>query len=347
MSHTLLVPGALLLERDWQEIAADFVPEPLAHRLMRAPRSWNELPMRWADGAAHLAWLARAFAAPGEPPVCAPYAWRATAGPDEPGASAAQAWFCEPVHLSLEPERTVLSAIDAPALTEAESGALFQEAADSARSHGATLRQAAGRWYLFPAEPWNLWCTPLQAALGASVETRLPQGEHLARWRRLLNEVQMRWHAHQVNRQRAERGQQGANGLWLHGGGTWRPLDPCRFARVHSEDAVLLGWQAAGAASGRDPRDSLTDSRTDSLTVWSELFEPYWRRDWSAWATGWAALGTQAQSLLDASGTGPDGRVELVMCGRAGAVTFTLRRRSGLLAWQRRPLRECLTEPDL
>ncbi|MBV8210251.1 MAG: hypothetical protein JO133_09340 [Burkholderiaceae bacterium] len=347
MTHTLLVPGALLLEQDWETIAADFVPEPLARRLTRARRSWSELPvrcLRWAEGAAHLAWLAREFAAPGEPPVCAPYAWRASAAPGEAGAADAQIWFCEPVHFSLQAERTVLAAIDTPALAAAESAALFEEAADSARAHGATLREVSGRWYLFPAEPWDLQSTPLQAALGASVEVRLPHGEDASRWRRLLNEVQMRWHAHRVNREREERGQQLANALWLHGGGAWQALDRCRFARVHSEDPVLLGWQAAGA-----PCDSLNGAPTDSLTVCPQLFEAYWRRDWRTWATAWTAVNAQVQSQLDAADAGPQEQVELVACGRAGVATFELLRRHSILRSflepRRRPLRESLTEP--
>ena len=76
--------------------------------------------------------------------------------------------FCEPVHLSLEPERTVLAPIDTPPLTEAESRQLFDEAADSAREHGAVLRQAAGRWYLFPDEPWRGFWKSLHDALHPS-----------------------------------------------------------------------------------------------------------------------------------------------------------------------------------
>ena len=48
--------------------------------------------------------------------------------------------------------------------------------------------------------------TPLPAALGASVEARLPQGKHASQWRRLLTEVQMRWHASQANQAREARG---------------------------------------------------------------------------------------------------------------------------------------------
>src|SRR5258708_6332615 len=72
----------------------------------------------------------------------------------------------------------------------------------------------------------------LPAGLGAWVEAGRPQGRHASLWRRLLTEVQMRWHASRVNHEREARRQQAANGLWLHGGGAWRPLEASRFVRV-------------------------------------------------------------------------------------------------------------------
>jgi len=47
------------------------------------------------------------------------------------------------------------------------------------------------------------------------------------------------------------------------------------------------------------------------------------------------------KSLLD----GRARNLELVACGRRAAVSFTLGRGANLLAWRRRALRECLTEP--
>jgi len=337
MGRVLLVAGALIFEADWDQVQPGFVPDRLALRLMRARRTWQALGARWSDGAAHLEWLARAFAVPGDPPASAPYSWRVASDPMGSHRFAGEIWFCDPVHLSLEPERTVLTPIDAPPLTGADSGELFNEAVDCARNHGAVLRQAAGRWYLFPDEPWSLQTVPLQTALGASVETRLPQGQHASHWRRLLNEIQMRWHMSRVNQEREARRQQAANGLWLHGGGSWRALDANRFMRVLSDDAVVLGWQQAAKP---DPNHR---AQYDSLTVWPYLFEPYWRRDWRAWAAAWALLDEEIESWLQADGARRDGELQLVACGRRGAATFTFGRQ--LLPWRRRALRECFLEP--
>jgi hypothetical protein len=341
MADVLLVPGALIFESDWDQVSSQVAIDHLARRLTGARRTWQALPAPWSDGAAHLEWLTRAFGVPGDPPPSAAYSWRQMSGPHDRDSPPSDVWFCEPVHFSLAPERTVLAPIDAPLLTEAESRELLDEAADSARNHGAVLRQAAGRWYLFPDEPWDLRTTPLQAALGASVEARLPQGRQALHWRRLLNEVQMRWHANRVNWERERQGQQVANGLWLHGGGAWRALDASRFARVQSDDAVVLGWRQAAQP------DSSDRTRRDSLTVWPELFEPYWRRDWRAWSAAWRRLDSQVEALLRPGGPNASRQLELVACGRRGAVTFMLGRRAGLLPWRRRTLRDCLLEPTL
>jgi hypothetical protein len=333
MTDVLLVAGALIFEPDWDPAGPGFVPDRLARRLRRARRTWTAFEARWSDGAAQLQWLARAFGVPGEPPPSAAYAWRA-AGAAAPEGACGEAWFCDPVHLQLQPDRALLSPLDAPPLGEAEARALFDEAADSARGHGAELRQAAGRWYLFPAERWDLQATPLEAALGASVQTRLPQGRHGARWRRLLNEIQMRWHASPVNREREARRQQAVNALWLHGGGAWQALGPSRFGRVEAGDPVVLGWQQAAGAGGAAP--------PDTLTVWPQLFEPYWRRDWRAWGAAWAQLDAAVESLLDRSRR----PLELVACGRRGATSFRLDPSPSFLGWRRSALRECLAEPS-
>ena len=107
-----------------------------------------------------------------------------------------------------------------------------------------------------------------------------------------------------------------------------------RYA-FHTDDPVVLGWrQAADRSPAR--------TASDSLTVWPHLFEPYWRRDWSAWATAWAQLDLEIDSLLRTPAAGPRRSLELVACGRQGAATFTLGR--SLLPWRRRALRECLLE---
>jgi hypothetical protein len=344
----LLVPGALVEDADWDTAAqalAEFAPDDLVRRLRRAGRRERRFDASWSDGAAHLQWLADAFGVPGEPPPTAPYAWHAAgaeaAGTDGAG-SARQTWFCEPVHFVLGPERTVLAPIDRPALQPNEAEALLREANEAALELGARIESRGGRWFLHTREPWSIKAPPLDAVLGASVEARLPRGVPAARWRRLLNDVQMRWHASDVNRMREERGEQVANGLWLHGGGTMAALPQAAFDLVDGGDAVLDGWRRAAPAPVRPA------AKQRRLSVWPHLFEPYWRKDWRAWAQEWVSL----QQRLDA-GDSPARSIapiapldraglQLIACGRRTAVHFEF---GHPLAWLRpRSLRDCLAE---
>jgi len=351
MRTILLVPGALLENADWDAAAralGELAPEDLLRRLRRARRRERRFDSTWSDGAAHLQWLAEEFGVPGEPPPTAPYAWRAAGtGPIDAGdpAPERQTWFCDPVHFVLGPERTVLAPIDQPTLEPHEAEALLRAADEAALDVGARIESRHGRWFLHTPEPWLIKAPPLDAAMGASVESRLPRGSAAARWRRLLNDVQMRWHASAVNQARAERGQQVANGLWLHGGGTLAPLPNGAFELVDGGDVVLDGWHKAAPAPVRPPR------KQRRLSVWPHLFEPYWRKDWRAWAQSWAALqqrlGTGSPPADPIAATAPvtpidRAGLQLVACGRRTAVNFEF---GHPLTWLRpRSLRDCLVE---
>ena len=344
MQRILVVPGALIGAPDWDEAAQALIAhgiEPALAPLRRAPRHSRALRSAWSDGAAHLQWLADAFRVTAEPPPTAAYAWQADAGQD--GADADQVWFCDPVHLILKPDRTVLSPIERPALDENELASLLADAANSAHDAGARLQVQSGRWYLRLAPGWDLQSVPLQAALGAPVEARLPRGADAWRWRRLLNEVQMRWHANPVNQAREARGEPTAMQPQGVGGGRWQPLPTSPFARIEGDDPVLIGWQraAVGPAPGR-PQGRL-------LSVWPDLFESYWRRDWPAWAAAWTGLQRQLQGNPGPNGSCSPGKVDLIACGRRSAAEFSIGcsgfARLARRALVPRSLRDCLLEP--
>lgn len=86
------------------------------------------------------------------------------------------------------------------------------------------------RGYLHLPQQPDLRTTPLARALGHDIDACLPAGHAARHWHRFLNEVQMLFHDHPVNRAREARGRPLINSLWLWGGG--RPLA-----------AVANGWQ--------------------------------------------------------------------------------------------------------
>jgi len=343
MSAVWVVPGALVDEPDWPEAEHALSaggPEALLAQLRAAPLHRQQFESPWCNGAAHLSWLAAAFGIEGDPPPTAPYAWqnacRAESAPvGRPGA--AQVWFCDPVHLVLQPERILLSPIERPPLSTGELERLHADADAAAREVGARIDVLGARWYFHSPQELDLKVCPLQAVLGASVQAHLPRA---ALWRRLLNDIQMRWHANEINRARQARGELTANGLWLHGGGGFKRLAPSPFSKVESDDPVLLGWQQATGDAGTP------NERKDSLFQWPYLFDAYWRKDWPAWTRAWADLQgelTRQHRLASARDAGRG--IELVACGRHSVNRFSLARAWSPRSWWPRGLRECLLEP--
>jgi hypothetical protein len=62
-----------------------------------------------------------------------------------------------------------------------------------------------------------------------------PQDTASRPWRQLVNELQMTWHEHPVNRARNEAGQAAVNSIWLFGGATTNQLKP-------RENAPTMQW---------------------------------------------------------------------------------------------------------
>jgi hypothetical protein len=142
----------------------------------------------------------------------------------------------DPVHLRADQQRLVLFDAEHLHVTHAEAQALAEAfnqlyAADSLRLEAATPQ----RWYLHLREQPELRTTPLARVLGCDIDPCLPAGHDAREWRCFLNEVQMLFHDHPVNRAREACGQPLINSVWLWGSG--RPLA-----------AVAHDWQGVWVA---------------------------------------------------------------------------------------------------
>ncbi|WP_420865326.1 hypothetical protein [Achromobacter kerstersii] len=115
-------------------------------------------------------------------------------------------------------------------------------------------------------------------------------------WRRLLNEIQMAWHEHPVNDDRAARGLPPVNALWLYGGGRPWPIAPA------GPERVLTGLDAPQRAG-----------------------------DWSAWLDALAELDAQHLRPLAGKQGVPDTPTDLLLLGDDRQVALTLKPRGGLL----------------
>jgi len=345
MRWFVLLPGSLVPA----PLAADIVDTAqqteLSHWLLQAKRAPDESVRDAPIGATHLSWLWRAFRGDGAIPVTAPYAWRALSHasailPND----ASQWWHFDPIHVEIGRDRLIVGRSRDAQMTESEADALAVEADAALRAHGALLKRLRhDAWFVETDHPWRLATVPLMSARGQSLGPCLPIGADAARWRKILTDIQIRWHHHAVNDAREQRARPPVNGVWLHGGGVWAPLPRAPFASVVSNDAVLRGWALAAGAAPSALRDEgeAPHPRGDAATVWTDLHEPASFGSWGVWQSCFAEIAARLARLrARAFGAGFES-IELVLTGREVIRVLSLRRRDRLRFW-RRPARGAL-----
>lgn len=330
MRLTLMLPGAL-------------APAPLAAELgsaLQAP-TLGRIVARATPVGEHLAsdqepapddhWLAReVFQTHGHAPT-APYAWAALTGCRE---TARMIWRADPIHIAVGRESLILQALHDAPLPEAEADPLLAAANEICADAQCELQRVGGEWFLSSAQPWSLRQPPLTAMAGAPLPLPDAKSADALRWSRLHNAIQMRWHAHPVNAAREASGVPIINGLWLHGGGTWKPLAQMPWPRVHSSRPDLHGAaQAAGAQAVTD--DSAPDG--DALLVWDDALRAGLNADWPAWLAAMARIDRRLAAL-------PDAEFEIVLSGRHRLRHWRARPVDRLKLWRNQTLAEVLAE---
>jgi len=359
-ARTLLVPGALLPAGQAAEILAAVRLPQLAGRLASARWQATHHATGRCLGAAHWSWLAHTLGVAADPPVTAPYAWRALGDAARCADEAASAWIahCDPVHIVVARDHLRAADLGDEPLTDGECSALLALANEAARaSGGATGPGGApalsfavrdGQWFVQAPAELSIQTWPLDAVLGRSIQACLPAGSDARAWRRLENEIQMMWHASAVSEAREARGARAANALWLHGGGSWQALagrgikaaDPLGAAPYERGQAVLHGWLEAGAAQ---PAARPAPARI--LALHEGLFAAHAQRAWDRWLGGLAQL--EARIEDEAGRAMRDGATtfELVLCGAREARRYRLAARppgggrAALGRWLRRIVR--------
>jgi hypothetical protein len=336
MRWTVVVPGGLLPLPIAADVLAGADTPWLAQALARAQA---EPAIRFAaGGATHLSWLWRQFGGGGDP-VTAPYALRALDADAETGA---QCWHVDPVHFAFARDHLLVTPLDAPPVPQQEAvlAAHLQTAlGELAGDAGPRLHRHRGHWLLTLERPWSLQSTPLEGALGQPAHEHWPQGPDAGLWRRLLTDVQMRWHEEPSIEEPEASGSRRTNALWLHGGGTWAALPAKPFAAVVDTDPVLRGWALAAGL----PRQALHDDaaippRGDAVSIMRDLLVPAQFEAWGQWLERLAQLEASLQALQRACFAAGYEEVALALCGRREVRLARLRRGDAWKLWRRAPL---------
>jgi hypothetical protein len=159
----------------------------------------------------------------------------------EGGQAEAAYWLrADPVHFVLQ--RDSFSLGEPVALSRQDAQTLMTVLNEHFAPDGLRFFMAgSGRWYLrLDANP-EVSTTLLETAMGRDVSAYLPQGTGMAKWNRLLNEMQMLLHDHPLNQARVADGKLPVNSVWLSGGGVL----PARFETsprtIFSNNALAIG----------------------------------------------------------------------------------------------------------
>lgn len=324
MHFTLLVPGALLPGELAVALTESLNTPHLKARLARA----TEVERGSSHtGAAHLHWLAdKLFGQPAPVPT-APYAYTRLAGKPAP----AYVWHADPVHIEVARDHLLVQSLGNDRLTLEESGPLLAAANEFASAADCEFVGVGEHCFLLSESEWRIDASPLSSVIEGTVE--MPTGRDAQIWNRLHNEIQMAWHAHDVNAEREAKGMRTINAIWLHGGGRWKALAPIEFAQVQSDAPEWQGAAQAAGALGLPASAPLADT---ALVVSVDLSASKRREDWSAWLQ---AVTMIDRTLIDC----PAASIDLILCGDTQR-TFLMRPSDRYKPWRRRTLAEALTE---
>jgi hypothetical protein len=279
-------------------------------------------------------WLAARAGLPTDRVPTAPYMRMADLRQSDtaPGASAPTegAWAClQPVHIHAARDHLVLVHPGQLDLRADDATALRAAIDDLLTEAGIPLEAPVpDRWYLPEATFGELEATtPLRAA-GRNIDIWLQAGARARDWRRLQNEIQMTWHDHPVNDARQAAGRLPVNSVWLHGGGTMRPV-PTLADTVLSDDAFLTGLALAGGSRAAALPARFADIHTEGsvLALVERASEPYLASDWHEWLLRMHALDADwFAPALQALAAGQIQTLTLVLAGENHFAEFTVRR---------------------
>jgi hypothetical protein len=163
----------------------------------------------------------------------------------------------DPVHLAPDRDQLVLMPGSMLQVTAEEAGAL------AAAFNGIYEDEGWRLEFLHPARGYLRCPSPLDAVThdpapltGGPVLEAMPAGADAPRLKQLMNETQMLFHTHPVNRAREEAGRPLINSLWFWGGGTLPAKSGTVPSRVITDLPLLRGlglWAAVETTGSGDP----------------------------------------------------------------------------------------------
>ncbi len=253
----------------------------------------------------------------------------------------------DPVHLRADQSSLRLFESHSFAISQEEADALVASFNDFYAGHDWHLEAPVpARWYLQPDRPPAIATTSPAAVAGEDINPSLPHGESAREWHAMLNEVQMLFHAHDVNLDRERRGLPVINSLWPWGGGVMPGQATTDVDRVRTHDplavalAGLAGIEVEDMPAGVDAWQNAPGEGT-TLIVQDDL---HWLARYKEIEKWLDALHALEQTLFaPLAGALAAGRVDSLCLMPCNGQCFTVTRRRLRGFWRRsRPFEQVL-----
>lgn len=166
----------------------------------------------------------------------------------------------DPVHLSLEQDRLILTDARKLDITPEEANRMVTEIMEVFTTDGWLLKAPrTDRWYLKPASAPKISTTLLTQAIGQDVHPLLPRGPDGKAWHTTLNEIQILLHTMTVNAEREKTGKLPINSLWFWGGGRLPRIKPVAWVRIWSKEPVSLSLARLSGTPAETAPDRFED----------------------------------------------------------------------------------------
>lgn len=241
----------------------------------------------------------------------------------------------DPVHISVRRDQLILIGPQALNITDAEMQALLPTLEEQAPSGYEWDLASPSSWFLHGQSATNCATVPLGAVEGRPISRALPHGPDSAQWRRIMTELQMALHNHEVNTIRESQGALPINGVWIWGGGTLPEVARSSYSTVTSIRPLAAGLaKLAGARAAPTPGlfSDYPRSAGNQLLILDQLESAAQYGDWGVWRDGLEQL--EAQWLGPMAGAALPTRLFLPAPQR---LLVLQPRRSGLWTFWRKP----------
>lgn len=276
MHFELVLPGLAWPPSGAAQAAGGLALPALAALLGHAEVSW--LPP-----VAPEVWLTQRF---GARDPRQPYAALRRRG-EAPPADDAHWLCCDPVHLHFARDKLLLADASGLAIRADEAATLIAGINETFSDIGRFEAPAPDRWYVALADEPRPFFHPLPDVNGRPVQLFLPEGEDVARWARLANELEVWLYNHPVNAAREAAGQRPINGIWLWGAGPRQATLTAPAARIQADGPLARGL---ARHAGIEPEAADRYQHGSGFAVVERLHRPALHFDEPAWQAAVTAL---------------------------------------------------------